>query len=132
MSGVRDSLGEGVRVHSLASGGEAAMAALRDARRSGDGPLLTVGSSATRAALEAPGDAPVVACMVVDAQDLEKVDNATGVVLEFPLETQLESIQRFVPRSQTIGVLYNPAENQERIEKASKDWKFCRQATAPT
>ncbi len=121
LTGVNGALEEArISVHSLQSDGDAAMVALQTARRHGSGPVLTIGSAATRAALEAPGDAPVVACMVVNERDLEKADNATGVVLEFPIETQLKSIQRFVPRSQTIGVLYNPAENQERIEEATR------------
>src|SRR5262245_56725008 len=55
--------GSAVRVHSLQSGGDAALQALLVARKAGDTPLITVGSSATRAALEAPGNAPVIACM---------------------------------------------------------------------
>jgi len=125
VAGVRDSLDASrvqvdVRVHSLQSGGIDAIEGLREARRSGATPLLTVGSVATRAALEAPGDAPVVACMIGDSEDLREAKNATGVLLEFPLETQLEWIRRFVPKSQAIGVLYNPAENREQIEKAKK------------
>ena len=125
VSGIRDSLIEGhagasVAVHSLESGGTGAMNALRAARREGSTPLLTVGSVATRAALDAPGGAPVIACMVGDGEGLGDAENATGVLLEFPLETQLQWIQRFVPKSQAIGVLYNPAENREQIEKARK------------
>jgi len=124
VSGVREALGGGkgdaVRVHSLQTGREDAMVALREARRAGDAPLITVGSIATRTALQAPGAAPVVACMIVDAEDLAGAKNATGVVLEFPLETQLKWVRRFLPRSQAIGILYNPAENRERIEKTRK------------
>lgn len=123
VSGVRNVLenrraGETLRVHSLQSSGEVAIEVLRSAKLAGGVPLLTIGSAATRAALEAPGDGQVIACMAMKADDLSDVENATGVVLEFPLETQLEWIRRFVPKSQTIGVLYNPAENEGRIKKA--------------
>ena len=111
-------VGTEVVVHSLQSGGASAVEALRTARRSGRAPILTVGSVATRVALDAPGNAPVIACMVGDSEELGKAKNATGVMLEFPLETQLEWIRRFVPKSQAIGVLYNPSENREQIEKA--------------
>ena len=107
-------------VHSLSGEGEAAMRALRDARLKGKAPLITVGSNATRAALDAPGKAPVIACMIVDADDIREAPDATGVVLEFSLETQLEWIRRFVPDSQAIGVLYNPEENAARIADARK------------
>lgn len=114
-----DAGGRELLVHSMqrdADGGRT----LLTARRHGSAPLVTVGSRATRAALEAPGNAPVIACMVVDAKDLRGDENATGVLLEFPIETQLEWIRRFAPKIQTIGVLYNPAENQERIEEAKR------------
>lgn len=125
VSGVRSALGdeseEGVlRVHSLQSERDGSMETLRRARRSGDRPLITVGSKATRVALQLPGDAPVVACMIGDADDLAEAENATGVVLEFPLETQLEWLRKFAPKSQSVGVLYNPVENQERIVEAKK------------
>lgn len=124
VAGLREAFGkdaddDDVRVHSLQTGREDAMRALIEAR-AGKAPLLTVGSVATRAAMDAPGSAPVVACMMVNTQDLEEMEGATGVVLEFSLETQLEWIRRFVPKSQSIGVLYNPAENQDRIDKAEK------------
>jgi putative ABC transport system substrate-binding protein len=122
LSGVRGVLGKGddVAVHSLESERDGAMEALRRARRRGKAPILTVGSVATRAALQLPGDAPVVACMILDPKDLEGRKHATGVLIEFPLETQLEWVRRFLPRSQSIGVLYNPAENSERIAEARK------------
>jgi putative ABC transport system substrate-binding protein len=111
---------EDLEVRSLQSERDGAMRALLEARRNGDMPLITVGSLATRAALQAPGDAPVIACMMVDAHELADAKNATGVALEFPLETQLEWVRRFVPKSHAIGVLYNPAENAERIAEAEK------------
>jgi putative ABC transport system substrate-binding protein len=108
-----------VSFHSLQSGAEEALDALREAR-GGDAPLVTVGSLATRAALEARGDAPLVACMIVDEDDLGGARNATGVMLEIPLETQLEYVRRFLPETRTIGVLYNPLENGERIQEARR------------
>jgi putative tryptophan/tyrosine transport system substrate-binding protein len=125
VSGLRAALGDspggrGVRLHSLQSGTEAALGALRDARN-GDAPLMvTVGSVATRSALEARGDAPLVACMIVDEDNLGSARNATGVMLEIPLETQLEWVRRFLPATRTIGVLYNPQENWERIQEAGR------------
>lgn len=122
VAGVRGALGAWTEltVHSLQSGREGAVEALRDAKTDRKTPLITVGSAATRAALEAPGKAPVIACMIADRDDLQKSKNATGVVLEFPLETQLKWVRRFVPGSKTIGVLYNPEQNQARVESATK------------
>jgi len=62
----------------------------------------------------------MIACMSADADDLRAAHNATGVMLEFSMETQLRWIRRFVPESQAIGVLYNPQENQERVAEARR------------
>ncbi len=64
--------GHALAVHSLDSGAQDAKQALRRARNAGDTPILTIGSRATRAALEAPGDGPVIACMVVDSRELRE------------------------------------------------------------
>ncbi len=112
--------GRTVKVHSLQREPEDAIDALRQAREVGGSPILTIGSVATRAALDSPGDAPIIACMVVDSPELHGAENATGVLLDFPLETQLEWIRRFSPRSRTIGVLYNPAENLDEIRTAQR------------
>ncbi len=106
-------------VHSLHSEPSEARRTLSFARTR-TAPLLTVGSSATSEALKMDGDAPVIACMIMNGQDLRGAHNATGVTLEFALETQFEWIKRFVPKSRTIGVLYNPAENRTQIDAAAK------------
>ena len=126
VAGIRDSLaGHGggvlVTVRSLESSAREATEALSVARaKKGGAPLITVGSAATRAALEAEGQAPVIACMIVNAKGLKGTSNATGVVLEFPVETQLRWMKRFVPKGQSIGVLYNPEENREQIVAAER------------
>ncbi len=108
------------KVHSLHREPEVGIAALRRARAGGGNPIITIGSVATRAALGSPGDAPVIACMVVNSLDLSGAENATGVLLDFPLKTQLEWIRRFSPNSHTIGVLYNPGENRDQIVAAKQ------------
>ncbi len=106
-------------VHSLHSEPAEARRALSAARLRSH-PLLTVGSSATQEALQIERDAPLVACMLVNGHDLKNAHNATGVTLDFALETQFEWIKKFVPEGRTIGVLYNPAENRTQIDAAAK------------
>jgi putative ABC transport system substrate-binding protein len=106
--------------HSLLTDAAEAKHALAAAHERGAVPLLTVGSAATQTALKMEGDAPVIACMIVDAQDLKDSPNATGVILEFPLETQFRWMRRFIPRGRTIGVLFNPEENRAQIKAASR------------
>ena len=38
----------------------------------------------------------------------------------FPWLCQLEWLRRFLPTAKTIGVIYNPRENQQKIEAASR------------
>lgn len=82
--------------------------------------LLTIGTLATQAALKELPDIPLVAGLVVDPDNLLKGGRATGIGVEFPLEIQLQWLQRIVPGAGTIGALYNPKENRARIEAATK------------
>jgi|SRR5581483_8971505 len=82
--------------------------------------ILTVGSLATQAALQEASEIPTVASMIPSAAELRQSPNATGVVLDFPLETQLQWLQKIAPQAKTIGVLFNPKENRSRIEAATK------------
>ena len=82
--------------------------------------VFTVGSAATDAAVKGITDIPIVACLVLRTESLKKGGNATGVGLEFPLETQVAWMQRFLPRSSTIGVIYNAGENQQKVDAAAE------------
>jgi putative ABC transport system substrate-binding protein len=125
MDGFRRHMSEsraGTRIvsYSLQREESEARRALERARRSGDSPMVTIGSAATQAALQAQGDGPVIACMIVDERDVRRAVNATGVTLEFSLQTQFEWMKRFIPDGRTVGVLYNPGENQEEIAAAQR------------
>jgi putative ABC transport system substrate-binding protein len=82
--------------------------------------IFTLGSLATEATLKEIMDIPIVAGMILRADPFRKTSNGTGVILEFPFETQFNWLQRFLPRARAIGVTYDPKENQERIESASQ------------
>jgi putative ABC transport system substrate-binding protein len=125
MAGFRRHLGENgvtaaIQSYSLQSEESEARHALEMARSGGTSPILTVGSIATQVALQARGDAPVIACMIVDEGAIKRALNATGVTLEFSLETQFEWMKKFVPDGRTVGVLYNPGENEEQIAAAKR------------
>jgi putative ABC transport system substrate-binding protein len=94
--------------------------AIKKIKTSGSRLIFAVGSLATDALIGEIEDVPIVACLVLRTDNLKEVSNATGVGLEFPFETQLEWLQRFMPEAMNIGVLYNPAENQPRIEAATR------------
>jgi len=82
--------------------------------------VFALGSLATDAALRELPDIPIVAGLVLRTDNLKQKANATGVGLEFPLETQFEWMRRFLPQAHTIGVIYNPEENQKRIDSAAR------------
>jgi putative ABC transport system substrate-binding protein len=92
--------------------------AMLKAKRDGAALVFTMGLVATQAALAENSDIPVVAGLILSADALKKRTNATGVVLEMPMKLQLEWIQRLMPSDTTVGVLYNPAENRQRVEEA--------------
>ena len=80
--------------------------------------ILTLGSKALRAALAQRVDRPVIAGLTLDAEALQATKNATGVVLEYAPETQLQWLKRLLPGYRSVGVLYNPAESKQRVAAA--------------
>lgn len=95
-------------------------AAIQKIKAGGARLVLTLGSLATDAAVRQISDIPIVACLVLRTEGLRQTPNATGVGLEFPLEIQIERLRQFLPNARTIGVIYNPAENQKRVEAATE------------
>jgi putative tryptophan/tyrosine transport system substrate-binding protein len=106
-----------VSLHGDAAG---AAAALQRARQDRATLLLTLGSLGTQAAVREVRDLPIIAGLVLNADDLAKAPNATAVVLEFPVETELRYLQRLLPGQRNVGVLFNPSENQGRIDTATR------------
>lgn len=82
--------------------------------------ILTLGTLATQSTLRLAPAMPVVAGLVVSVDDLDNTSNATGVVLELPLELEIMWLQRLLPTQKNIGLLYNPTQNQSHIDTAAK------------
>jgi putative tryptophan/tyrosine transport system substrate-binding protein len=91
---------------------------IRDIKKRPPRLILTIGTVATQTALREIDDTPIVAGLVSNMDDLRKSKNATGVVLDFPFGTQFEWMHKLVPEIKIIGVLYNPKENQAKIDAA--------------
>ena len=109
-----------VDVHPLHGDAAAAQGILETVRQDHDGLVVTLGSLGTRAAIKDVQDIPIVAGLVMNADDLGRAPNVTGVVLEFPVEVELRYLQRLLPGQRNVGVLFNPAENQARIDAATR------------
>jgi putative ABC transport system substrate-binding protein len=107
-------------VHRVAGDASRAEQVLRKIKKNGVRVIFTLGSIATEAAVRTVPDIPIVYCLVLRSDSFARAPNATGVALEFPLETQFSWIKTMLPDAQTIGVIYNPTENKKRVEDAAR------------
>jgi putative ABC transport system substrate-binding protein len=109
-----------VDVVPLAGDAGKAVRALQEAKRSRTRAVVALGTLALEAATQPGVDVPVVAGLVLNASDLRRAPHVTGVTLEFPVEVQLQWLRRFFPTARAVGVLYNPAENRQRVAAAAR------------
>lgn len=82
--------------------------------------LYSLGAVATEAVIRAGIDIPLTACLVLNSADIKKAPNAAGVALEIPVQIQFQWLRRMVPDARRIGVLFNPKENQDRVDAAAR------------
>ena len=125
LQGVRRALGRqemAIEIDVVALQGDAGRAreAVRRSRAERVALLVTLGSVATQAAVRDAPDIPIIAGLILNADDLADAKNATGVVLEFPVETEFRFLQRLLPRQKRIAVLFNAPENQSRVDAAGR------------
>ncbi len=107
-----------VEIHALQGNPAAAHDVFADIKKNGARLVVTLGSAATQAAVREVGHLPLMATMIVAADDIKPASNATAVLLEFPLDIQMQWIRRIVPAVNSIGVLFNPKENQTKVSNA--------------
>jgi putative ABC transport system substrate-binding protein len=81
--------------------------------------IFTLGALATETAVKEIKDTPIIAGLILRPDILKKAPNATGVALEFSLETQFSVMRKMLPRAHTVGVIYSPQENLKKIEQAA-------------
>lgn len=79
--------------------------------------FLTIGARATEVILDRVSDVPVIAALAHDFEKLESADNATGTLLTHPIKVHFEYMKLIMPGVQRVGVLFNPLENAQVIEK---------------
>ncbi|MDH4152580.1 MAG: hypothetical protein OEV01_02210 [Nitrospira sp.] len=109
-----------IEIHSLQGNPGKAQEVLADVKRNGARLLVTLGNTATQAAAREITNVPLLATMIITPDDIRSSPNATAVLLDFPVETQLQWVKRFVPGAGSVGVLFNPRENQDKVSAASK------------
>jgi putative ABC transport system substrate-binding protein len=106
----------------LSADGDASKAAslLEDVKKLNPSVVATFGSLTTQAAVRAKLEAPLVSTLILNAHDLELARDATAVLLDFPVETQLQWLRQVLPQQTTVGVLFNPKANQDTIAAAAR------------
>jgi putative ABC transport system substrate-binding protein len=82
--------------------------------------IFSLGSFATDRAVKGIDETPIIAGLILRPDIIDKSSTATGSYLEFPIETQFKWLKRFLPKAKNIGVIYNPAENEQRVKAAEK------------
>jgi putative ABC transport system substrate-binding protein len=82
--------------------------------------IFSLGTKATEIAQSIFPDTPVLATMILQGKALEpKTDNKI-ILVQFPVEVQLQWLQKFLPHVRRIGILYNPVLNSHWIREAEK------------
>lgn len=104
----------------LAGSAAKAETAVRASKANKASLLFTVGTIATQQALREADDIPVVAVLVMNDGMLNQAPNATGVLLDYPIDTQLQWINRVLPDVRTVGVVVHSAYNRERLDAATR------------
>ena len=81
--------------------------------------VVALGPSGTSAALDGFDDTPIVVALARDRTRIRQEPNATGVLFDYPVETQLRWMRKLLPNHHKVGVLFNPKENKDRVEPAA-------------
>ena len=121
-----DERGMSVALEIFPLGGDSSKAAdpMRRAKEGGFDLLLTLGAVATQSATKAELTTPIVGGLILKPSDLGSPRaGVTGATLEFSVETELQWIRQILPAAREIGVLYNPASNQEKVDAAIQSAK---------
>jgi putative ABC transport system substrate-binding protein len=109
-----------IETQSLSGEAKAGKRMLEEIKKRKPDLIFAVGSLALDLTSGEIKDIPIIAGFVLRGEDLKGSGNVTGVPLEFPVEVQFRWIQRFLPSFTPVGVIYNPPENQKRIDEAAR------------
>lgn len=85
------------------------------ARAGRDTVVVALGVSAANVVARAAPPAAVVNCMVLGQDDGRVAPNTQVVPLEVPIETHIVWLKRLLPQARTVGLLYDPLQNEKRV-----------------
>jgi len=109
-----------IEIHPLQGSPTKAQEVLENVKHNGAKLVVTLGNQATQAAVREITHIPILATMIITPDDIRSSPNTTAVLLDFPVETQLQWMKRIIPNAGTVGVLFNPKENQIKVDAAFK------------
>lgn len=82
--------------------------------------IYALGNEATLWAAQQKPKIPVVSSLILTDDIYKQKSNVTGINLAYPLKTQFQWLKKFFPVQKSVAVLYNPAENAEKVELAKQ------------
>jgi len=82
--------------------------------------IFALGVASTKVAMHSTNSIPIVTTMVVKSSFFQQASNITGVILAYPLSTQLKWLKKTLPDFNQIAILYNQKENLSTINNATK------------
>ena len=85
------------------------------ARAGRDAVVVTLGVSAAAVVASAAPSASIVNCMFLGLDDGRAPPNTQVVPLERPIETHIVWLKRLLPQARTVGLLYDPRQNEKRV-----------------
>lgn len=70
--------------------------------------IFTIGTLATKVVSDNIENIPIVFCMVLNPDSIDRKSNVTGVLIDIPQAMKLEVIKKFLPNANKIGVVFSP------------------------
>lgn len=80
--------------------------------------ILTLGATATHLISREIKTIPIVFSMVMDPKGSNIPHTIVGASVDIPVKMQFETVKAAAPTLKSIGVVYNPAENEAVIQEA--------------
>jgi putative ABC transport system substrate-binding protein len=83
--------------------------------------IISLGATATKIAQAVFSDTPILATMMIsEGNMLHPKENNSVIILQIPVEIQLQWIKKLLPNARRIGILYDPALNRTWMGEALK------------
>ena len=82
--------------------------------------IFSLGTGATEFAQSSFPDTPTLSTMILQGSAAESQTSNKVLMVQFPVEVQLQWLQKLLPQARRIGILYDPVQNSNWIREAKK------------